>query len=111
MITQSFNLKHEVSSLTQALIGLALLGLILLGIGGTIYKILAPDGWIAHLFGRSVTAGSAAVGSLAVLAVLAWFSRGWTSVGQKHTFSEIVVFGFAFAGLVFAAELLLKGSF
>ena len=51
-------LKQEVFALAQAGIGFVLVALVLLGIGGTIYKVIAPDGWVAQAFGRSLSAGA-----------------------------------------------------
>jgi len=50
-----------------------IVGLVLVGIGGTIYKVISPDGWVARAFGRSLSAGPASLGSLIMIAGLAWF--------------------------------------
>jgi hypothetical protein len=104
-------LKHELSSVGQLTIGLTLLGLVLVGIGGTIYKVISPDGWVAQAFGRSLSAGVAALGSLLMIAGLAWFSRGWASPRTHNRFPELLVYTFAAAGLLYLAQLWLKGTF
>jgi hypothetical protein len=103
--------KHEVSTLTQVLVGLLIVLLVTLGIGGTIYKVISPEGWIASAFGRSLSAGAAALGSLMLVAGLAWFSRGWTSPRTRNRFSDLLVYTFAGAGIVYLGQLWLKGSF
>jgi len=103
--------KQEVFALAHACVGFAVLGLVLLGIGGTIYKVIAPDGWVAQAFGRSVSAGAAALGSLAMIFALAWFSRGWNSPRRRTQFSDVLVFGFAAAGIAYLAQLWIKGTF
>ncbi len=104
-------IKQEVFAAVQMLIGFFILALVLMGIGGTIYKVIAPDGWIAQAFGRSVSAGVVALGSLIMIAGLAWFSRGWNSPLQRNRYPELFVYGFATAGLLYAAQLLLMGTF
>src|SRR5437773_10933986 len=71
--------KEEIYALGQYLLGFVIVGLVLVGIGGTIYKVISPDGWVALAFGRSLSAGAASLGSLIMIAGLAWFSRGSNS--------------------------------
>lgn len=103
--------KQEVFALTQAGIGFVLVALVLMGIGGTIYKVIAPDGWVALAFGRSLSAGVATLGSLVVIFGLAWFSRGWSAPRERNRFSDLLVYSFATAGLLYLAQLWIKGSF
>lgn len=104
-------IKQEVFAAVQMLVGLFLVALVLLGIGGTIYKVIAPDGWVAQAFGRSVSAGVVALGSLLMIAALAWFSRGWNSPLQRNRYPELFVYGFAAAGLLYVAKLWVVGTF
>ncbi|HVL35021.1 MAG TPA: hypothetical protein VM489_05045 [Burkholderiales bacterium] len=104
-------LKHEAGATAQAFAGFFILAFVMLGIGGTIYKVISPDGWIAQAFGRSLSAGAAALGSLLVIVALAWFSRGWTSPRRRNQFSDVIVYGFALAGLVYFAQFWIEGRF
>src|SRR3954466_7694561 len=104
-------LKHEVSTVTQMMLGFVVVALVTLGIGGTIYKVISPDGWIASAFGRSLSAGAAALGSLLLIAGLAWFSRGWTAPSTRNRFSDLLVYTFAGAGIVYLGQIWLKGTF
>ena len=103
--------KNELATVGQAALGLTLLGLVLVGIGGTIYKVISPDGWVTQAFGRSLSAGAAALGSLLIVVGLAWFSRGWTSPRAHNRYPELLVFTFAAAGLLYLAQLWTKGTF
>ena len=104
--------KHELFyTAGQLLIGFAVVALVLLGIGGTIYKVISPEGWISQAFGRSLSAGAAALGSLLMIAGLAWFSRGWSSPRLRNRYSDLWVYTFAAAGLFYLAQLWTKGSF
>lgn len=102
-------LKQEAYSLAQAALGFAIAALVLTGIGGTIYKVIAPDGWISQAFGKSLSAGVATLGSLLLIVGLAWFSRG--SPRYRSTASDLLVYGFALAGFFYLAALWTKGSF
>jgi protein-S-isoprenylcysteine O-methyltransferase Ste14 len=104
-------IKQEMFAAAQMVIGFFLLALVLLGIGGTIYKVISPDGWVAQALGRSVSAGVVALGSLIMIAALAWFSRGWNSPLQRNRYPELFVYGFATAGLLYIAQLLVVGNF
>jgi hypothetical protein len=103
--------KQELQTAGQVVFGFAVVALVMLGIGGTIYKVISPEGWIAQAFGRSASAGAAALGSLMLIAGLAWFSRGWSSPRYRNRFSELLVYTLAAAGIVYLAQLWLKGAF
>ena len=104
-------IKQEAFALAQAFLGFLILALVLLGIGGTIYKIISPEGWIAQAFGRGLSAGAAALGSLLMVTALAWFSRGLGSAHQRTQFADVAVYGFAAAGLLYVVQLWIGGSF
>jgi hypothetical protein len=104
-------LKQEAYALAQAFLGFVILALVLFGIGGTIYKVISPEGWVVQAFGRSLSAGVAALGSLLMVVTLAWFSRGWSSPRRRTQFADVAVYGFAAAGLVYAVQLWIQGSF
>lgn len=104
-------IKYEFSSFGQLAMLATVVGLVLVGIGGTIYKVISPDGWVAQAFGRSLSAGVAALGSLLMIAGLAWFSRGWGAPRSSNRFPELLVVTFAAAGLLYIAQLWMKGTF
>lgn len=104
-------IKQELFAVAQAFLGFVIVSLVLVGIGGTIYKVISPDGWVAQAFGRSLSAGAAALGSLLMIVGLAWFSRGWAAPRRRLQASDVLVFGFALAGLLYVAQLVSSGSF
>jgi len=104
-------LKHELVTVGQVVVGFAIVAFVMLGIGGTIYKVISPEGWVAQAFGRSFSAGTAALGSILLIIVFAWFSRGWRSPRSRNRFTELFVYTFAGAGLVYFAQLWTKGLF
>jgi hypothetical protein len=111
MTPTTVKLKQELYSIAHAMVGCAFLALVLAGIGGTIYKVISPEGWIAVAFGRSLSAGAAALGSCALIAGLAWFSRTWGDPGKRTRASDVLLYGFALAGLVYLVQFWMKGTF
>ena len=71
--------------------------------------MISPDGWLAQAFGRSLSAGAAALGSLGAGRRLAWFSRSWGDVTRRTLFSDFLVYGFAAAGFLYLAQLWTRG--
>jgi hypothetical protein len=110
MTQASIRYKQELYSIVQGLVGLAVLLLVLAGIGGTIYKVISPDGWLAQAFGRSLSAGVAALGSIALVGGLAWFSRSWGEVSRRTLVSDFLVYGFAAAGFLYLAQIWMRGG-
>ena len=105
------NIRQSTNGLGQALMGFAMLILMLLGLSGTLYKLLAPGGWIVQLFGRSISAGFAVLGALGFIAVVAWFSRAYGSPSASNRFADLFVYGFTAAGLVYAVRFWFTGAF
>jgi hypothetical protein len=105
------HIKTELYTAGQVVIGAGVVTLVVVGIGGTIYKVIAPDGWVSHAFGRSLSAGAASLGSLLLIGGLAWFSRGLTSPRTRNRYSDLMVYTFAAAGLFYLAQLWMKGTF
>ena len=100
-------LKHasDTSIFFQSLVGLVVAVLVMAGVGGTIYKLVAPDGWIAQLFGRSLAGGMAALFALLMIGASYWLTRSWISVTSRNLYSELFVYVFAGAGLVYAVQM------
>lgn len=104
-------LKQDYRVLIQTLVGFMVLALVMIGVGGTVYRMIAPEGWLAQLFGTGVTAATAAVLSLLVIAVLSWFSREWASAYQKNRLADVLIYVFAGAGVVYLAQILMPLRF
>ncbi|MDA8110331.1 MAG: hypothetical protein M0015_17165 [Betaproteobacteria bacterium] len=96
--------------LLETLAGLGLLGLVMFGAGMTVYRLIAPEGWLARLLGSALSSGAAALVSLMVIGVLAWFSREWITPERKNRYAELILYGFAAAGMLYLAQLWLAGT-
>jgi len=108
--TESAKLKQEASSALQSLIGSVVLALVPLGVGGTIYKAISPQGWVTQALGQSISAGAAVLGALGVVLALAWFSRVYSSPRRRNRHAGLFVYFFSAAGLIYAMQLFSKGS-
>jgi LPXTG-motif cell wall-anchored protein len=94
----------------QALAGFSVAALVAFGVGGSLYKLITPGGWIGEVFGRSVAGGLAVLLALLMVGISIWLTRAWISTAQRRLYSELFVYVFAGLGLVYAVELLMKGG-
>ena len=110
MQVESAKFKHEASGALLSILGIVVLALVPLGVGGTIYKAISPNGWVTQMFGQSISAGTAVLGALAVVIALAWFSRVYNSPRRRNRHAGVFVYFFGAAGFIYALQLLSKGS-
>lgn len=102
--------KFEVPLLAQTLYGFAISALVLVGISGSIYKMVAPEGWVVQAFGHSFGLGASLLAAVLGAAALVWALPGWMP-GQRARIADVVVYGFAAAGLLYLGKLLVSGGF
>jgi hypothetical protein len=102
--------KFEFPLFAQTLFGFAISALVLVGISGSIYKLVAPEGWVVQAYGHSFGLGTALLAALLGAAALVWALPGWMP-SQRARVADVVVYGFAAAGLLYLGKLLLGGSF
>ena len=104
--------KHlsDTSAFFHAIGGLMIAALVMLGVGGTVYNLVSPGGWLAHAFGRSLAGGMAAVLALLIIAMCAWVTRNWISLGARNRPPELFAYGFALVGAIYAVDFLVKGG-
>lgn len=90
--------------------GFALLALIMLGVGGTIYKLMAPEGWLSQLLGGSLDYLSAIALALVGVALFAWFAQDQIAQTRRDRVGDWWVYAFAAAGLIYGGQILLRGT-
>jgi len=100
----------ELALLLEALAGFAVATLVMLGIGGSVYKLVAPGGWLAGVFGRSLAGGMAAILAFIIIGACIWLARDWIPARTRNRSSELLAYGLAAAGAMYLAELLMKGG-
>ena len=111
-MNQTVKLKHasDTSVFFQALAGFAIAALVMIGVGGTVYKLIEPGGWFAQLFGRSLAGGMAVLLALAMVGMCIWLTRAWVSVTSRNRYSALFVYAFAGMGLLYAVQMFVKGG-
>lgn len=102
--------KYEFPLFAQTLFGFAISALVLIGISGSIYKLVAPEGWVVQAFGHSFGLGAALLAALLGAAAVVWALPGWAP-SQRARVADAVVYGFAAAGLLYLGRLIVSGSF
>jgi cation transport ATPase len=105
------DLRQETASAIQTGAGLIVGVLVVTGIAGTVYKVIAPGGWVAQAFGHSAKAGFSLLLAIALLLGFAVFSRTWTPSRRHRNFTaNLVVALFALAGAVYLAHFWATGK-
>ena len=99
-----------VRSVLQFTGGFLLLALIMLGVGGTIYKLIAPEGWLAQLLGGSLNYLTAIALALVGVGMFAWFAQDQIAQTRRDRIGDWWVYLFAVAGLAYAGQILLRGT-
>jgi hypothetical protein len=100
----------DTTAFIQAIAGFAVAALVMLGVGGTVYNLVGPDGWLAQVFGRSLAGGLAAILALFIIGLCVKLTHDLVSVGSRNRYSEAFVYGFAAVGAVHAFQYLIKGG-
>jgi hypothetical protein len=95
----------------QTLGGFVLTALVIIGVAGSVYRMIAPDGWLAQAFGKGLAGGMAAVFGLLWLALFAWITREWISAHRRNRYSELFVYVFAAAGAIYVVMLVAREPF
>jgi len=91
----------------RTLFGFALSVLMVLGVAGTVWKLLTPGGWLAQLFGRSLAGGFGAILTFLAIVLCFQLSRSWISLTSRNRFAELPVYAFAGVGAIYALEMLI----
>lgn len=101
-----FRLSDDLGTSLQELTAFAIAALVMLGVGCTAFHLLAPGGWLALLFDRSLAGGVAALLAFAMIGVSAWLVSGSISVTGASRLADVFVYVFAAAGLLYLIAML-----
>lgn len=91
----------------RALAGFAMAVLVGVGVGGTAYKLAAPGGWLAHLFGGSLPGSLGVMLAFLVIGLCFWLMRGWIVRHGHNRYSELPVYACAGAGALYALQMVM----
>jgi protein-S-isoprenylcysteine O-methyltransferase Ste14 len=101
----------EAGAFVHAIAGVVIAALVMLGVGGTVYNLVAPGGWIARAFDRSLAGGMGAILALLIIPACVWMTRTWISVRRRNRHPEVFVYGFALVGAIYAIQFVVRGGF
>jgi hypothetical protein len=89
-----------------------LFSLLVLGLGGLVYKALRPEGWIEASFGQiwSQNPTMAIMTALAALVAALWVKRFFEHLPMFGKRGDILVYSCLALGLFFAFKLVVTGS-
>jgi hypothetical protein len=107
---QGINPKHQSRELLQSGLAFLMIALVLLGIGGTIYKAISPGGWVAQAFGQGYVPGLLTVGALVTAGVVLRLSTSRSTRERRTRFADVLAYAFAAAGLAYALDFLRRGG-
>jgi predicted acyltransferase len=102
-----FELLSDTGILLRALASFAIAILVGAGVGGTAYKLAAPGGWLAQLFGRSLPGSLGVLLAFLVIVFCFWLMRGWMSRSGPDRIGELPVYLCAGAGTLYAFQLVM----
>lgn len=91
----------------RALASFAIAILVMVGIGGTVYRMAAPGGWLAKLFGHSFSGELGVTLAFAVIGLSFWLIYGWASLSGRSRYSGLPVYLCAGAGVLYTLQTLL----
>src|SRR4029079_8658973 len=100
----------DTSAFFQAIAGFAVAVLVMVGIGGSVYSMVAPGGWLAQVFERSFAGGLAAILALLVIGLCVKLTHKLISAGDRNRYSELFVYCFAAVGAIYAFQYFVKGG-
>ena len=95
--------KFEFPIFAQVAAGFVISALVLIGISGSIFRLVSPQGWIVQALGHSAGLGAALMAALLGAAALVWALPGWMP-SQRGRISDAVVYGFAAAGMLYLGQ-------
>ncbi|MFA7239695.1 MAG: hypothetical protein WC091_06260 [Sulfuricellaceae bacterium] len=105
-------MSKEVKNLLHLLIDIALFCLMFLGVVGTIFKFLNPNGWLqawVHEIWR-FSPGYILTGAVLALIALLLIKRWLGSLNAKTFLGDLIMYAWVALGLYYAVTLALTGS-
>jgi hypothetical protein len=100
----------DTSQFFQAIAAVAVAVLVMFGIGGTIYNLVAPGKWLAQAFARSPTIGVVAMLTLLIIGLCVWLVRNMLPASDRGRYAECCAYGCALAGAVYVCRVFADGG-
>jgi hypothetical protein len=109
----SKSLSQMLRSGLEDAVAVAVVGLVVLGVGGLVYKLLNPDGWLSEWLGRLWNKSPGlvwAVGFIGAAVVILGKHAYDRNPRGNATRGNLVVYAFLALGLFFFFKLVVTGS-
>lgn len=105
--------KRHAKNLIQSIADFFFICLIALGVGGVMYKILAPDGWFHAAMGELGKVGLVHALVFLAAAALTLFlaKRAMEGFNMKASLGNLIMYAWVLLGLYFGVRYFLTGSF
>ncbi len=103
--------ESSLRSLVGSMPGIGLVALVVVGISGSLYKLVSADGLVATLFERSPAGGMLSLGGTGLVVLCAWATGLGSKHGHRVWLSNLVVYGSAAAGSLFLLRYWWTGVF
>ncbi len=103
--------KHGKNPL-QLLVDFIFFCLVILGVGGTMFKVLVPDGWLKVAMSEIWQFDPDLMLVIAVFALIAFIlAKRWLGgFSAKTSLGDLIMYAWMAAGIYFAFKLLVTGS-
>jgi hypothetical protein len=109
-MNMDIRLKHEASSIAQALYGLLISALIVLGMSGAIYKLIGPRGVLESAFGAVLRGEFALLLALGVAGLVGWAASARIATHVRGRLWGATTYLFGMLGVLFALRLATLGT-
>ncbi len=110
MDSNKSNSGGGISTALHFVAGFMLLALVMLGVGGTIYKLIAPGGWLAQFIGGSLGYLGAIMLALVGVAAFAWVTQDKITPNRRNRIGDWWVHACAGVGLLYLVQVLWQGT-
>lgn len=111
-VRTSKSLGQMLRSGLEDAVAVAVVGLVVLGVGGLVYKLLNPDGWLSEWLGRLWATSPGLVWAVGFIgaAVVILGKHAYDRNPRDSTRGNLVVYAFLALGLFFFFKLVVTGS-
>ena len=102
----------EAKSILQLVFDFALFCLMIVGVGGVMYKVLMPGGWFQGWASELWQLGTGHALVFTVFALISFaLAKLWLrSLNMKTAFGDLILYGWMALGLYFIVKLITTGS-
>lgn len=106
-------MKNSPKTVLQFLTDLCFFCLMILGVGGVMYKIILSSGWVEKWLGKIWKEEPSYAVVVSVFALGAFLlGRKWLEgFNMKASLGDMIMYGWIILGLVFILRLIVTGSF